>query len=102
MMIRIRYPDGRFDMVKATRLDDLIESEEIEGFRRVTGWVVLGKDPVRGQGLPGIYSGPERRGMARQPEMRISSGYRQGPMNQPPDWLRAITSGRRIGQSGEQ
>lgn len=64
MMIRIRYPDGRFDIVKATRLDFLIESEEIEGFKRANGWVVLGKDSVRGQTEHEFYSGTERREIA--------------------------------------
>jgi len=63
-MIRIRYPDGRFDMVKVARLNALIETEEIEGFKRASGWVALGRDPVRGQGDDEFYPGTERRGIA--------------------------------------
>ncbi len=60
MMIRIRYPDGRFDMVKGTRLEYLIATKWISGFRRATGWVVIGRDPIR-KNSEEAYCGPERR-----------------------------------------
>lgn len=47
MMIRIVYQDGRFDMVRPESLDPLIAAGSITHFRRSTGWVTLGKDPVR-------------------------------------------------------
>lgn len=40
MMIRIQYPDGRYDMVKVSQLDRFIAADLISGFRRATGWVV--------------------------------------------------------------
>ncbi len=60
MMIRIRYPDGRYDMVKVSHLDCLIAANRISGFLRATGWVVIGRDPIR-RNSRGFYSGPERR-----------------------------------------
>lgn len=60
MMIRIRYPDGKYDMVKITRLDDLIASKRIFGFRRATDWVLIGRDPIR-KNSGESYCGPERR-----------------------------------------
>lgn len=67
MMIRIRYPDGRFDMVKGTRLEYLIATKRISGFRRSTGWVVIGRDPIR-KNSEGAYCGPERRDSMVPPE----------------------------------
>jgi len=61
MMIRIRYPDGRYDMVKASQLDRLIESGRIRAFKRQEGWAVPGRDPIRGQGGGDAYLGRDRR-----------------------------------------
>jgi len=60
MMIRVMYNDGRFDMVKPDRLDDLIEKEVVTSFKRSTGWVVVGRDPIRNSGRAD-YGGAERR-----------------------------------------
>ncbi len=73
-MIRIRYMDGRFDMVKSTRLDDLIKAEGIERFKRANGWVVLGKDSVREQTEHEFYSGSERREIATPNVLRRGDG----------------------------
>lgn len=60
MMIRIMYSDGRFDLVKPTTLDQLIETNRVASFKRSTGWAVVGRDALRGAG--GLsYRGPERR-----------------------------------------
>lgn len=59
MMIRVLYPNRKYDMVNASLLDKLIASGRILKFQRVEGWITTGKDPTRGHG--GIYSGPERR-----------------------------------------
>ncbi len=48
------------DEVPDYLLGRLIESGKIKSFRRSTGWVVIGRDPVRGVGK-GFYNGPERR-----------------------------------------
>ncbi len=60
MLIRVRYRDGRIDLVPSKKLDELIVMSEIEQFERATGWVTLGKDPIRSS-LRGQYLGPERR-----------------------------------------
>lgn len=60
MMIRVMYNDGRFDVVKQVMLDQLLETNQLASFKRIGGWAVLGRDPVRGVG--GLsYTGPERR-----------------------------------------
>ena len=59
MMVRIRYPDGRYDLVKAAMLDLLINLRQINQFERSDGWAIIGRDPLRGEG--GGYRGPERR-----------------------------------------
>ena len=60
MMIRVMTNDGRFDMVKHTFLGQLLERENLSSFKRSSGWVVVGRDPVR---IPSgkNYQGPERR-----------------------------------------
>lgn len=60
MLIRVRYRDGRIDLVPSRKLDELIVMSEIEQFERATGWVTLGRDPIRSS-LRGDYLGPERR-----------------------------------------
>lgn len=47
MLIQVNYPDNRFDYVKEKILDTLIEARKIARFRRSSGWVTLGMDPVR-------------------------------------------------------
>lgn len=60
MMIRVMYSDGRFDVVKQSVLDQLLERNRIASFKRSSGWAVIGRDPVRGVG--GFsYPGGDRR-----------------------------------------
>lgn len=59
MLIRVLYRDNTYDMVKDSRLDDLISAKKVVSFERSSGWVTVGRDPVRGVGGP--YRGPERR-----------------------------------------
>jgi len=47
MLIQVIYPDNRFDYVKEQILDTLIETKQISRFRRSSGWVTLGLDPIR-------------------------------------------------------
>lgn len=60
MVIRIQYPDGKYDMVKRTRLEYLIATKRISGFRRGTGWVSIGHDLIR-KNSGESHCGPERR-----------------------------------------
>lgn len=62
MLIAVQYRDGSFDMVKSFKLDNLISSGGISLFRRATGWVAVGRDPVRRPLSSGTYYvGTERR-----------------------------------------
>ena len=47
MLIPVYYPDLRLEYVNASTLDNLIETNGIMKFKRNTGWVTLGVDPVR-------------------------------------------------------
>ncbi|RII30216.1 MAG: hypothetical protein CXR30_07805 [Geobacter sp.] len=47
MLIQVKYPDDRYDYVKERTLDLLIESDKITEFKRSTGWVKIGVDPIR-------------------------------------------------------
>ena len=47
MLIQVNYPDNRFDYVKDNMLQNLIESRAIARFRRSSGWVTVGVDPIR-------------------------------------------------------
>jgi putative component of membrane protein insertase Oxa1/YidC/SpoIIIJ protein YidD len=58
MLIQINYADGRHDYVKDFVLDHLIESKEIARFRRCTGWVTIGVDPVRSKVRSTPYRSP--------------------------------------------
>ncbi len=61
MLIRVNYPDGRCDPVEVSRLDYLIQTEQIRRFKRNSGWVVIGRDPVRDQNNRAFHFGVERR-----------------------------------------
>lgn len=63
MRIPVQYSDGEFDFVEPERLDELIRTRMITGFRRSDGWVRVPQGPLRGQSGKGRkYRGPERRG----------------------------------------
>ena len=49
MLINVMYTDHRFDMIKADRLEGFIRRGEILKFKRSTGWVTIGVDPIREQ-----------------------------------------------------
>ena len=65
MMVRILYHNNRYDMVKSTRLDDLISSKSVAKFQRSSGWVTIGVDPIRSPKSSLPYNGPERRSDAQ-------------------------------------
>ena len=60
MMIRIMYSDGRFDMVKPSMLDNLLDKQTVTSFKRETGWAVVGRDQIRSSSRSN-YRGKERR-----------------------------------------
>jgi hypothetical protein len=59
MLIRIVYRNGRYDEIKPFLLDRLIESGKVKKFFRSDGWVVVGRDPLRGRDEH--FEGPEKR-----------------------------------------
>jgi hypothetical protein len=61
MLIRVNYEDDRYDYVKDFMLDLLIDSGTITKFRRSTGWVMIGVDPIRKPRSEVRYIGAERR-----------------------------------------
>jgi len=50
MNILVCYPDNRIDYVTDNILDILIESKKIVKFKRSSGWVTIGVDPIRSIG----------------------------------------------------
>jgi hypothetical protein len=68
MVIRVMYPNKKFDMVKDSLLNKLITSGKIVKFFRSGAWVTIGQDPTRGSG--GVYYGFERRQRAAPSDMR--------------------------------
>lgn len=64
MLILVVYDDGTHDLVEAYLLDYLISAGRITEFCRSSGWVKVGKDPIRGP--ESEYLGVERRMEARR------------------------------------
>jgi len=60
MLIRVRFKDGRIALVPSKKMDELIVMSEIEQFERTSGWVTVGRDPIRST-LRGYYSGTDMR-----------------------------------------
>ena len=47
MLIQVKYHNGHKDAVTPKWLDRMIAARKIKAFRRSSGWVTLGVDPVR-------------------------------------------------------
>lgn len=60
MLIQVSYADEKYDYVKDFMLDKLIETGAIAKFRRSSGWVQIGVDPIRKRRSEN-YNGEERR-----------------------------------------
>jgi hypothetical protein len=61
MLIQVAYLDNRYDYLKDFQLDRLLEQRQVASFRRSSGWVKVGVDPIREQRRNYAYYGPERR-----------------------------------------
>ena len=61
MAIMVQYKDNSFGNVRNEALDSLIDGNAIVAFRRKSGWVEIGRDSVRGGGVPREYAGEDRR-----------------------------------------
>jgi len=71
MLIRVKYVDERFDMVRPEILDRLLEAGKVREFQRSDGWVMPGIGNLRRKNRNG-YSGPDRRKIHEE-ERRVSS-----------------------------
>ena len=60
MKIPVMLKDGTEKTVESGELQRLMAAQQILFFKRRKGWVVVGRDNVRGSG--GHYPGDERRG----------------------------------------
>ena len=60
MIIPVKYTDGTMDRVQSMLLDTLILSGAISKFKRASGWVTIGEDPIRKQGAPRPISDERR------------------------------------------
>ena len=47
MLIEVEYKNGSCDFVMPETLDSLLEQNKTIGFRRATGWIAVGLDPIR-------------------------------------------------------
>ncbi len=62
MLIRVMYHDEKYDLIPASRLNELIEAGKIRMFQRgSSGWVRVGVDPIRSKKTESAYNGTERR-----------------------------------------
>lgn len=61
MLIQIEYYDKKFDFVKNYQLDSLLEKQKVHSFKRSSGWVTVGIDPVRTRENVLNFDAPERR-----------------------------------------
>ena len=59
-MITVKYPDGHYEDIPKPLLNTLIELHKIVEFKRKSGWVVIGKDAIRGMGRE-PFKGKEKR-----------------------------------------
>lgn len=60
MQIKVRFIDGRIELVRPRELQELIDARRISQFRRAGGWVDLEHNSLRST-LRGSYRGQERR-----------------------------------------
>jgi hypothetical protein len=60
MMVPVMLKNGTEEIVSSQVLDRMLESDQVTFFRRGSGWVVVGRDAVRGTGGC-LYRGRERR-----------------------------------------
>ncbi|MDH4232317.1 MAG: hypothetical protein OEW04_09860 [Nitrospirota bacterium] len=61
MVIKVKYKNNRFDLVKGEMLDLLLEEGKIKQFYRYSEnkWITVGRDPVRAGRK--TFQGTERR-----------------------------------------
>ena len=60
MLIQVLRTGNIYDYVKDSMLDSLIESQGIVKFRRNTGWVTIGADPIRKNKRDSLFNDTDR------------------------------------------
>ena len=60
MLIQVLRTGNSYDYVKDFMLDSLIESKGIVKFRRNTGWVTVGADPIRKNKRDSLFNDTDR------------------------------------------
>ena len=66
MLIRVKYSDNRYDMVRPEVLDHLLDYGAVAEFKRCDGWVKSSDDSVR------RYSRNEYPGTDRREQRQVS------------------------------
>jgi hypothetical protein len=61
MLVQVIRTDHHFDYIKDFMLDSLIKSNAIVKFKRITGWVTIGSDPIRIKRRDGVTATTDRR-----------------------------------------
>ena len=61
MLIQVIRADNQYDYVKDFMLDLLIASKQIVKFRRSSGWVTIGVDPIRKGKRTGLRMGTPKK-----------------------------------------
>jgi hypothetical protein len=56
----VKRTDNHYDYVDDFKLDSVIKSKEIVKFKRNTGWVTIGTDPIRGSKRDRVINGADR------------------------------------------
>ena len=59
MIIKVMYADDGLGLVHARDLEHLIKTRKILAFERSSGWVTIGRDPIRQNDTKSV--GAERR-----------------------------------------
>ena len=60
MLIQVLRTGNIYDYVKDFMLDSLIESQGIVKFKRNTGWVTIGADPIRKNKRDSLFNDTDR------------------------------------------
>lgn len=60
MMVPVMLKNGMDEIVATQVLDRMLEADQVMFFKRSDGWVVVGRDTIRGMG-GNLYRGRERR-----------------------------------------
>ncbi len=66
MAIMVQFSNKTFDYVENRVLDDLLERGAIIAFRRESGWVKIGVDPIRKSRFSLLFDGQDRRASAKK------------------------------------